>query len=378
MTARNEKIRFCQNNFAALTGLSVDYSSQLTAFPASNAYSVKFRSKVWKPSGCFVITASSNDKLYINDGSNKEITLTAGEYTTPALLASHIQTQLNASSANWTVSYSTTAYKFTISNTSSYTLRFSQTSAAVWDDIGYTGSSDVTATSWLADEQRNHTSEWIRFDLGYNANIKALFIIGALDDVFTISESATITLKANNIDFWDSPPYSQSLTRLDGGIFQFLDDTSDTDTGYRYWKIEIIDRTNPLGPEGLVFGHIYLGDYITLTSRNIQRGFTKTLYDPSIITESEEGALYFDEKSKYEKFDNMQMIHLDKDDRDTLNKMFRDLGKHTPFYLSIDPTGAFSNYLDELTKYVHFNSSPSFKHVNAGRFIMNMSFREVL
>ena len=67
MTDRTCQIRFCDNNLAELISASIDYSSQLTAFPFSNAIN-KFRSKTWKPSGNFTID-STNKYLYINDGS---------------------------------------------------------------------------------------------------------------------------------------------------------------------------------------------------------------------------------------------------------------------------------------------------------------------
>lgn len=371
-----KNIRFCDNNFAELITSQIDYSSQLASFPFSNAIN-KFRSKVWKPSGCFVIT-TSNSKLYINDGTDKTVTLTAAKYTTPALLASHIQTKLNAASSNWTVTYNSIAgtYRFKISNTGSVSLRFSQTTDAVWNTIGYTYSTDQTGTDFTANEQRNHTSEYAIFDMGYQAQMLFFAVIGPLQSEFPISSSATIKLYANNLNEWSAPPFELNLTRLDGGIFQFMDAIADT--RYRYWKFEIVDKLNPLGPEGLSIGHIFIGDYITLTTRNTNRGFTKSQIDPAQVFESENGALYFDEKTKYTNFDSMAMSYLDKNDKDTMEGLFRRLGKTTPLYVSIDPTKEITNDIDELTKYVVFNESPKFQHIIYDKFTMSLSFREVL
>lgn len=63
----------------------------------------------------FDIKASFNDRLYINDGSAVAVTLTAGSYATGALLATEVQTQLNAASSNWACTYSVSTRKFTIS-----------------------------------------------------------------------------------------------------------------------------------------------------------------------------------------------------------------------------------------------------------------------
>lgn len=93
MITTNPRIRFCENNMIT-AGSVMDYSSQLSEFPFSNCYNSE-RTKVWKPAGFFLIT-TSNNKLYINDGSDKTATITSGEYISPALLATQIQTQLNA------------------------------------------------------------------------------------------------------------------------------------------------------------------------------------------------------------------------------------------------------------------------------------------
>lgn len=368
----NCNIRFLDNNYAE--DATATYSSQQTAYPFSNVLN-KFRSRIWKPAGNFTITVT-NYKIYINDGADKTITLTTGNYTY-ATLASHIQTQLNASSTNWTCTYnSSTTFKFTIAHTGSATLRFSQTSDSIWSTLGYIGSTDVTATSWVADAQRNHTSEYVIFDLTTNPEITAFCLIGPLEKAFTISTSATIKIYANNVNSFTSAPIEKTLTRTDGGIFYFFDDVADS--AYRYWKFEIIDLDNPLGPEGLEFSHIYLGDYITLDNRNISRGFQKNFIDNSESQESESGALFFNEKIKYLTLDNMDIIQLSKTDRALLEALYNRNGRHTPFYISVDPRLQISNSIDELTRYVIFNKDLALNHIIADRFNLSFSLREVL
>lgn len=367
----NCNVRFLDNNYAE--DATTTYSSQLTAYLFSNALN-KFRSRIWKPAGNFTIT-SSNNSIYINDGSNKTITLTSGNYTY-STLASHIQTQLNTSSTLWTCTYSSTTFKFTIAHTGSATLRFTQTTNAVWSTLGYLGSSDVAGTSWVADAQRNHTSEYITFDLTTNPEITAFCLIGPLEKIFTISPTATLKLYANNINDFTAPALTTTLSRTDGGIFQFMDDIADS--AYRYWKFELIDLDNPLGPEGFEISHVYLGDYTTLTNRNISRGFQKSFIDNSESLESESGALFFNEKIKYLTLDNMDMIQLSKEDRATLENVFNINGKHTPFYISVDPRLEISNSIDELTRYVIFNQDFKLNHIISDRFNLSFSVREVL
>jgi hypothetical protein len=365
------------NNLAELTSGSITYSSALAAFPGANSIN-KFRSKVWKPSGNFVITANSNDKIYINDGADKTVTISAGSYT-PSTLASEVQTQLNASSSGWTFDYNNTAgeFKFRFAHGSSHTLRFSQTSNAAWDDLGFVLSVDETiSTERKADEQRNHMYESVVYDLGYNASIDFFGVISPLDEEFSISDQATIKIQGNNLNDFTSPPLDITLTRTSSGVYWFGDDVADT--GYRFWRFYFEDKYNTNGNEGFSISYIYLGDYTTLTATNIQIGFDKTIVDPSLRTESEAGAIYFDRKTKFARFQNGLIALLDTSARDTLEQLFFDFGTTTPFFISLDPRNCISSTLPDLTKYVVFEDAPVFTHIKAQYFNMSLAFREVL
>lgn len=382
-TSTNCRVRFMENNFAELTSGSVTYSSQLSDFPATNAYQNKFRSKVWKTSGHFLIEADVNDLIYINDGADKTATLTAGSYTTPELMAAEVQTQLNTVSSGWTFEYVRTGdvYGFKFSHGSAHTLRFSQTTEAAWDTLGFTKSTDTAiSTSESATEPRIHTGEYIQFDFGYNAQIDFLGIVGPLDEEFTIPESATVTLKANNLDNrWDTAPLSVTLTPTAFGIFKFFDDIADTN--YRYWRVDIEDRENSggNGPSYSV-GYLYLGDYLTFTDKNIANGFVKTLVDDSIVQRSENGALYFDTKTKYHRYTNSSIGLIDKDQRETMERMYNYLGNTTPFFISLDPQNKISptGELYHETKYIRFSKPPKFTHVIRDLFNMSLEFEEIL
>ena len=374
----NKNIRFMDNNLGELTSGQIAYSSQLSAFQGSNIIN-KFRSKVWKPAGNFVITASSNDKIYINDGSDKTVTITAGSYT-PDTLATEIQTQLNASSSGWTFDYDNTAgeFKFRFAHASAHTLRFSQTTEAAWNDLGFMLSGDETiSTEREADEQRNHMYESVIWDLGYNAPVTFFGVISPLDEIFSISEQATIKLQANNLNEWDSPPLDITLSRTDLGIYNFLDSTV-ADTAYRFWRFYFEDKFNSNGNEGFSISYIYLGDYTTLTTTNVQIGIRATTQDPSLRTTSEAGAIYFDRKTKFMTYNNANIALLDKSGRQTLNQLFYDYGTTTPLFISFDPMLEISDTLDEFTKYLIFNTAPNFTHVKSQYFNMSLDLREVL
>ncbi len=376
-TTTNQRMRFMDNNLAELTTGSITYSSELAAFPGSNSIN-KFRSKVWKPAGNFVVTASSNDKIYINDGANKTVTITAGTYTADTL-ATEVQTQLNASSSGWTFDYDNTAgeYKFRFAHGSSHTLRFSQQTEALWDDIGFVLTSDETiSTQRKADEQRNHMYESVIYDLGYNAPIEFFSVISPLDEEFSISDQATVKIQGNNLNQWTSPPLDITLTRTSEGIFHFFDSTADS--SYRFWRFYFIDQFNPNGNEGFSLSYVYLGDYTTLTTTNIQIGINKTIVDPSLRTESEAGAIYFDKKTKFITISNAGIALMDTSTREALEQLFFDFGTTTPFFISIDPRSCITDNLQDLTRYVVFNSPPRFTHVKADFFNMTLDFREIL
>lgn len=375
MTDRNHRIRFCANNLAAGAAATLTASSALVSFPASNLTN-DLRFKVWKPAGNFTID-STNNKIYINDGSNKTITLTSANYTY-STLASHIQTQLNTSSSSWTCTYSTTTFKFTIGRASgTSTLRLTQTSGAAWSTLGYTGASDFSAgTGTAADEQRNHTSEYIDIDLGVASELGFFSLLGPLGEVFSISDVATVRLYGNTTASMTSPALTVTLTPDTHGVYQFLDDNADTT--YRYWRLEIIDKLNTVGPEGFEFGYLYLGDYTTIERRNVGVGLEKRQVDTSTELTSESGAAYFQSGFKYLEFDSVSINYMDAADRRALEQLFYDLGRGTPFFVSFDPTLLVSESLSELTRYVVFADEPTFSHIKADVYSVRMRFKEVM
>lgn len=364
--------RFMNNNFLEN---GFDYSSQLSAeFQAVNIYDTA-RSLVWMPGGNFEITAS-NCKLYINDGSDKTITLDEGSYTY-STLATHIQTKLNASSSNWECSYnSSTTFKFTINRTSgSATIRQTQTTGAVWDTLGYTQGTDVTPAPFVADEQRNHTSEWIALDCSIPQLATFAGLFGPIDEVFCLTSSATVYLQASNVnDDWANPTFELELDVGSLAAMGMLDD--DLDTAYRYYRIEIFDRTNPLGPEGLVFGYGYIGDHVTTTNTNIATGFEKVLNDPSVVQSSEDGALFVSTRPRFLEINSAEIQYLSGTEYDELEQLFYDLGVRTPFVMSIDPGVEVSRRLEDMTRLMIMSAKPQMRHVLTDKYFVQFSMRE--
>ncbi len=158
------------------------------------------------------------------------------------------------------------------------------------------------------------------------------------------------------------------------GCLAFLDDTS-TAT-YRFWRIQIIDRLNYLGPEGISLAYAYIGDDITMTTSNMSTGFSKELVDPTNVLQSESGALFFETRPRYLSFSNAQVQLLSGQEKRDLEQLFYELGKRTPFIVSIDPNLEVSESLEELTRFVVMVTNPTFDHVIRDYYNINFEMRE--
>lgn len=368
------RARFANNSqLTALASANITYSSAMTYFPGSNSLS-DARYLVWKPAGNFTADATNN-LIYINDGSNKTATITAGSYTY-ATMATAVATALNAVSSTWTCTYSTTTRSFTIGHTGSATLRETQTTNSAWDILGYTNGTDHAGTSFVADVSRNHTHESVTWDLGSAKAGDFFACIGQINADFPISDQATITLKANSVNSFTAPPFSVTLTRTTDGIFRFNDAVSSP--SYRYWEFKFIDRTNTLGPEGFPISHFYIGDYDTLTSTNVAIGFDKNLVDLTTKSTSEAGSNFYKTQAKRWEFENCKIQQMTEAERLVYQTFFALYGTHTPFYFSLDPLIGVSTTINDLTKFVNFERSPTFNNIIRDIYTMAFNLREVV
>lgn len=364
-------VRFCQNNLAAAAGATLSSSSADSSYPLANSVTTT-RYKTWRTKGAFTVT-TSNNVIYINDGANVTVNLTVGTYTTGGSLASHILSKLNASSTNWTCTYSS-GY-FTIGRSSgTATLRLTQTTNAAWSMLGYTGAADVSAgTGLVADARRNHTSETWVVDFGVAKTPTCFFAFGPADTDFGISDVATVTLKGNSTSDFTSPGITINLTASTAGIFKFFDDLSTT---YRFWQFEFSDKTNTAGP-AVDFSYIYLGDYVTFTTRNLSEGFTRKLVDPSILQESENGGAFWRRRPKYWLYESLSVEWLSDTERTNVEGVFTEVGTSTPFVLSVDPGAAISANVGEFTKFGVFAGDPTIKHLRYKYYTVDFAFREI-
>jgi hypothetical protein len=215
--------------------------------------------------------------------------------------------------------------------------------------------------------------EEIIYDFVYQRPVGFVGMIGAHDAEFGMTLSAVITIEGNNINDWSTPPFSQVLNVTDDGALAFLDTDSEPPE-YRFWRITIDDSTSPESAVSL--GYLYLGDYQTLDQRNVQKGFSRTLTDPAKAFKSENGALYFDQKTKYIEFTGVSIGFLDPINRADLETMFSEFGISRPMFISFDPTLKVSTDIHEMTRYMIFRDRPFFKQIKTDVYTMALQLRE--
>lgn len=368
----NVNFTFLANNQLEIGYNSASIDSEQGSYPFTNAIDTNLYNQ-WRTDSFFKID-STNNSIYINDGSDKTVTIASGTYT-GTTLATEVQTKLNASSSNWTCSYSTTTYKFTIGNSGSVTIRLSEQTNATWFTLGYSSITNQTGTSFAADEQRNHyPSITATIDFGYSANIGGVALLSPKGSDFSVSEGATITVEGDNLNFLGTSALTKSMIVTKNGAFLFI---NDVESNYRYWRITITDIYNLSGPE-LIIGHLYIGSALQANERNISTGLDYSLNDNSNISRAENGALYFDEKIKTTAFGSLNIPLARKTTRDTIEELFQDKGLTRPFIFSIDPKTEITTTVDKMTKFVRFASKPVYKNIKYDIFDISFTLEEVI
>lgn len=367
----NKRIRIMHYNLAEVYSSFSTVTSEAVAFPFSNIIDERYLPMKFQ--GNFTID-TTNNKIYGNDGSSFTATISSGNYTA-STLATEIQTQLNAASSNWTVTYSTSTYKFTLANSGSVTLTLSNSTNAAWSTIGFTTSTDLTGTSFVADSVRVHTSEIIDFDFRYIAKTEFIAILPDADGLLNFSTGANITLKASNLSGnWSSPAYTKTLAVDEKGIVAFLD--ANETPRYRYWRLEIEDKTNGDGPE-LPINYLYIGPYVTVESININRPYQINYNDLSVSSNTISGARYFNKRNRLKNFQDISFPFLEGTDYSTIKYFTDKVGLTERFLISIDPLECFSSLID-LTALVRLNEAPIYTNNGAGRYQMTMNVSEVV
>ena len=363
----NFRVRFAANNFSSKIKTT---SSAVSGFPSSNVANGS-RAQCWVPEGNFTI-GPTNNKIYVTDVGEREVTIPDGNYTGQSLAL-----QLSSSlSFSWAASYDALTKKFSLSRPGvTVTLRYSVTTNAIWDTLGYTSTTDHTAMDYtfVAHEGRLHTSDFLIWDFGVPVPVTFFAMLGPKDETFSMTPGTDLKLYGDNVNAWTSPAYSKTLTPTSAGLMFFNE--METPPTYRYWKLEFKDKTNPTN---FPIGIIYLGNYITLSVRNVGSGFSKQVVDPSTRVETDAGVEFFDKKPKYLEINNLSAQFINASDREALEAFFYSHGKTESFFLALDPLLKISRDIYENTKFVRFAVPPNVTHIKTDWYSISFKVREAL
>lgn len=367
-------IKFLTNNFIE-NYANFYYSSQNASYPALNIND-PFRSKVWRSNtGNFEVNFA-NDKLVINDGTDKTVSITRQSYSSGALLATELQTRLNAASSNFTVVYTSATNKFTISRTTSFSILWTNSTTSCADLFGYyDGADDTGGSSYEADEARIcYPSEWFKFDFGLTRNPKAVCIIDNLEEKIKIQPSVTAKLQGAFSNSWNAPfevdlPYNAD-------IIAKIDMNGLLPSACRWARLYLPDLTNPLGYVQL--GKIYIGDAFEIESSNVQREFMESAQDLTTSDRAIDGELYFDTRPTFSKFSSINIALCNKDDVDLIKSIWDQHRTYKPFFVSIDSDAVATNDISEWTKYVRFVGPPEYQTVTSKIWNVNFGLEELL
>lgn len=367
----------CETRFmyinSLLYGTMTDNSGALAGFPASNVTSMN-RGNLWVTAGNFKLTSVTNDSIYVTIGVNQyNLSLTPGSYT-PTTLAAHISARLLAVSGSAIVCSYTTDFKFRFAcATTGFTLKLSTQSQMIWDTIGYVGTVDIVVpiSTNQDGEIRIHTSEYAYFDLGYSMDISFFALMPQRNYSNMLTASATINVKASNVNDISTAPFSQNVTSGIEGCYSFLE--TGTPIVYRYVWITITDVNNPFGPN-LVFSQLFLGGYVSLANRTVDANFNVQDVDRALRTESQAGGLYFERYGRHRRYSNLKFSNMTRDETSEIQQLFYDIGKSNNFYLSID-SGNFNNDIEQFTNIGVFENDPITTAKQANYFDANFEFR---
>lgn len=356
-------------NWVTLSGTTVTTSSSNGSFP-KNWLKDPLSSKRWRSNPGWNIVAGYNDKLDIDEGSAgvATATLSVGNYATGALMAIELQTKINlaATDNTYTVTYSSTTFKFTIARaTGSATIGLewntgASTATTVGLDIGFDTSADDTgSTTYTSDTVSYCSTEYIQFNFNTALDSK----LGILFDNNFFSP--TLSLHGNATDVWSSPSTTQTLT---GDSSIYIKYFASTET-FQYWRFVINDVTNPDGFTEV--GIPYIGDYSEPGS-GFSTPFTEQFMELSHVGIADHGAGFQFEKPSAKHL-RLRWPGLNDNEKAKIVAAADFLKVGRPFFFSIDPQNDPTD-----TLYVRMTGGIQITHQPPSNWQISMEFEEAL
>jgi len=358
-------------------------SSEQAAFPADNLYNAQRRSKVWRSAGAWEIDSTNSYILFRETtGVDLDCTLTEGEYASSTALFAHIKSKMESAvgaGSTYTIEHDTTTNKvrFTSNGAGGGGIfeMYWTTSTGLASTLGFLTTEDDTGVlTYLADELKLSTGEWLKWDMGISTNPQAFVMIAKRNSPIPITVTATIKLQGNETDSWGSPSYEQALTYNSQAMYRFSDTGLHTEA-LRYWKLLIEDLDNPEGHVEL--GSVFLGNYFESTRGAVQFPFNGKYIDRSVTAFSEGGQTFSDEREKSESF-SINWFGLTIAEKEDIEDFWTRFGTARPFFVAFDPDTAFSSSVNKYIRYCKFEQEPAYQLESPGNFSSSMALREEL
>jgi len=358
-----------------------DYSSQQSAFPATNVYNMQRRSKVWRSNGHYVVD-STNKTVIFREGAGIDLTATMAEatYTSTATFMAALKTALdNAGVSTYTVEQINLRFKITsngVGGDGRFELMLTDASFTAEDILGFNNSSNrIGSLNYTADYVIIHyPNEYLLWDMGVPTNPSAFILIGLRNDSLPYSPTAIIKLEGNETNDFSSPSYTKMLTYDSEVISEIEDDELSTDP-YRYWRLSFDDKTNGLGY--IQVSNVFLGDYFDPARGRAQFPLTCNYVDRTVTSYSEGGQSFADIKAQTARF-SVKFFGLQKVDIERFDEIFEIYGTGKPIFISMDSDAVFSSNRNRRIIFARFDSAPTWNLLSPDNFDLILSFMEDL
>lgn len=365
------------------TVANVTESSEQTTYPASNAYDLQRRKRVWRSGGFFRVVSGDNTITFREIGTTDLVaTIAAGDYATDALFIAAIATALNAAgAATYTVTRDATTNRIKLTSAGDNGVSYFQPRFAADDSmcvsLGFAATNLTGAISYEADLLVLHTEERLTWDLGNPANPTGFIAIGSSRELgMKISPAAVVKLQGNWTNDFDTPSVTYTIPFRDF-CFALTDEDglADVTYGYRYWSMQIVDQANPYGYVEL--GAVMLGIHLTLERGCPNFPFNNPKVDATDVAYSEGGQTFAKRNYLTERFE-LNWRLLTRADSLALREFADSVGKHTPFFIAMDPNDVIDADGKNYFKLVRFDQDPIAALESPGHWTMPWSLREEL
>jgi len=331
------EFRLLDDNYVFKGDVQLLATSDDPNFPVENLKK-HFRSKIWRSSGFFKVTATQNkiDFKEASLGPTLTAVISPGNYSI-ANLEAEIESQMNLVGAEtYSVDFSELTGLWTISSGGAYfDLLFltgpntAQTFAPV---IGFHTLDNTGALEYESGLIAIHTEEAVVFDLAVTSPVDSFALFFDPMSGIKFSDVATLRLQASATNVWTAPPVDVALS-IDSRYLSCSHFFTSTQN-YRYWRVKIVDPQNPNLYVEISKVSLALA---TLLSQGPEIGFKSVISDLSKKSSTPYGNDYFDIYPMRRKFD-FNFAFLENADVLELERIFLQVGNVVPFVISLDST----------------------------------------